>query len=186
MKKLIISFLIVIATIIAVWGQDSASVLPKAEWRVSTNGKIERLVNENWEAASVPTSQTFSSLYLHSADFGWAVGKNSTILRWDGEQWSEVLVFANEDLNSVFLLSREEGWAVGNKGTILRWNGISWEEEVVPITENLVRVEAIPTGGVQIFAENGAVLHRFEKNWQVQPAAPLSSVKLSASAKHDE
>jgi len=41
---------------------------------------------------------------------------------------------------------------------------------------------------VQIFAESGAVLHRFGKNWQIQPAttAPLSAVKLSASAKHVE
>lgn len=180
MKKFVISLLILIATIVAVWAQAPSTDAFKNQWRLSTEGRIQQLSNSIWIDAETPTNQPIAAFYFLSEEVGWAVGKNATIIRWDGERWSEVLVFTNENLTSVFLTSNNEGWAVGNRGTILQWNGTSWNAEVCPIEETLISIYSTPAGVIQIKSENGTLLQRTNNQWYIYSTA---QPQLSASAK---
>ena len=182
MKKLIISFLILLATIVAVWAQAPISGTTAAGWRIS-EGKIQRSFGKNWDTVEIPTAMPMTGLHFLAENYGWAVGQNATILRWDGERWSEVLVFTNENLTAVFLKSEMEGWAVGNQGTILQWDGVSWKEQPSPLSETLISVGLSPTGSVQIVSKSGNTLVREAGDWKVQPA---STSQLTASVKQLE
>jgi hypothetical protein len=180
MKKIIISLLILIATIVAVWAQEPNKKIHQNKWRVSAEGKIQQLSDSTWVDAETPINQPIAGIHFLSEDVGWAVGKNATIIRWDGERWSEVLVFTNENLTSVFLTSTNEGWAVGSRGTILHWDGTSWNTEVSPIEETLVSINTTPAGALQIKSENGTLLQRTNNQWYIYST---TQPQLSASAK---
>ncbi|WP_298356263.1 YCF48-related protein [Runella sp.] len=170
MKKLLISFLILLATIIAVWAQAPNASSSKNNWRIK-DGKIQRFFGENWENVELPTTLPITALDVLTDDYGWAVGHNATLLRWDGERWSDVLVFTNENLTAVYLANAQEGWAVGNQGTILHWNGTSWNPEACPLTEALVIVKPLATGVVQITSQSGITLVQEMGVWKIQLVA---------------
>jgi photosystem II stability/assembly factor-like uncharacterized protein len=186
MKKIIISFFLLLATILVVWGQVPSTLTEKTSWRINQEGRLQRMSNlgSNWETVEVPTSEKLTAFHFLSVDCGWAVGHNATILRWDGERWSEVLVFTNETLLSVFLIDSHKGWAVGNQGTILHWDGISWNPEASPILEGLISVKLASTGIVQITGESGVILVREGEFWQIQSS--ISEPQLTASTKRAE